>query len=511
MFEHIWIIFTFFLGAGSGLLLWRWQQHQLALRSIYSLPSPPRKLLTGNALELIAAAKQGTYALKIFRWMKQYGFMIRLRLFTRPVLMVGKPQLIESILTEGQSQGIFTRSPAFYNAYKDVFGVHIGNETGEEWKWRRQVAVPAFRASQFTQKFDLIREGCEQVITQLENIAQTGKAVQVDPLFVNLTINIIAYFWLGVTFKRSANFVDEPPFDAQRLYAAFAVLEKHVLLQFSGRNQWFKFLPTSEGKEYRQAQDYLQQNFKPRVAMALQVARTADTESLSVSPSFCDSMLVKFAKNPKHDEDSLMAETWAYMFAGHDTTAHTMSFAVGELGLNSRVFQTAQKVVDEAWEKEGDLNLATLKNLDYIEAVIKETLRLHPVAPQIPLISTQETELDGIKIPKNVEIEPFFWAAGQDPQMYPSPEEFRPERWLEKAIDQQSPPLMFGFSRGAHLCVGASLALLEAKVMLSLLLRHFTWELVNGRDSLEDVDQHLTIFPRDLLPIRLMSRNNRLC
>ncbi|AOX00584.1 cytochrome P450 [Moorena producens PAL-8-15-08-1] len=506
MFEHSWTILAFLVGTGISLLLWRWQQRQLALSSIYALPSPKGKWLTGNAMELLAAAKQGTYSLTIFRWMQQYGSMISLRIFTRPMVMVAKPQLIESILTEGQAQGIFTRSPSFYHAYKDVFGVHIGNQVGEAWKWRRQTAAPAFRASRFTQKFDLIRQGCQQVITQLQSSAQTGKEVQVDPLFVDLTMNIIAYFFLGVTFDKTSNFAGEPPFDAKRLYAALALLEKHVLLQTAGRSRWFKFLPTSEGREYRQAQDYLQQNLKPRVAMALQVARASEAESPSVSSSFQDSMLVQFAKNPQHDQDSLMAETRAFIFAGHDTTAHTMSFAVGELGLNPQVFQAAQQAVDQAWEKEGELNLSTLKHFDYIEAVVKETLRLHPVATGIPLVTTQETELDGVKMPKNVGVEPFFWAAGQDPEMFPKPEEFRPERWLQTETDQQPLPLLFGFSRGSHFCVGAPLALLEATVMLSLLLRHFNWELVNGRDSLEDVNQYLTVFPRDRMPIRFVSR-----
>jgi len=506
MFEHPWTSFTFLSGVGMGLILWRRQHHQLGSRSISNLPSPPGKWFTGNALELLAAAKQGTFSLALFRWMQQYGSMIVVRVFNRPIVLVAKPQLIESILTDGQSQGRFTRSPSFYNAYKDVFGVHIGNQVGEAWKWRRQAATPAFRSSQFTQKFDLIREGCQQVINQLQSAAQTGKAVQVDSLFVDLTMNIIASFLLGVTFERTKNFTGEPPFEPQRLYAALAVLEKHVLLQATGRSRWFKFLPTSEGREYQQAQDYLRQNLKPRVAMALQVARTDEAESPSVSPSFRDSMLVKFAKNPQHDQDSLIAETQALIFAGHDTTAHTMSFAVGELGLNPRVFQTAQQVVDEAWEKEGSLNLSTLQHLTYIEAIVKETLRLHPVAAGIPLISTQETELDGIKIPANVGVEPFFWAAGRDPDMYPNPEEFYPERWLQSESDQQPLPLLFGFSRGSHFCLGAPLALLEATVMLSLLLHHFNWELVNGQDSLLDVNQYLTVFPRDRMPIRVVSR-----
>ena len=369
MFEHPWIILTSLPAAGLGLLLWRWRQRQLAMGSVYGLPSPQGKWLTGNALELLAAAKQGAYSLTIFRWMQEYGSMILVRVFAKSLVIVGKPKLIESILTEGQSQGIFTRGPAFYNAYEDVFGVHLGNQVGEAWKWRRQAAAPAFRSSQFTQQFDLIRQGCEHVITDLQGAAQKGAAVQADFSFMDLTMAIIAYFLLGVPFDKTSNFAGEPPFDSQRLYEALAVLEKHVLLQTAGRNRWLKFLPTSEGREYREAQAYLQQNLEPRVAMALQVARASEAESPLVSSSFRHSILVQYAKNPRHDLETLMAETRAAIFAGHDTTAHTMSFAVGELGLNPRVFQTAQKAVDDAWERDGELNLTTLKQLDYIEAV----------------------------------------------------------------------------------------------------------------------------------------------
>ena len=508
MFEHPWTILASCSAAGLGLLLWRWTHRQPASDSIYSLPSPKGRWFTGNALELLAAARQGTFSLTLFRWTQQYGSMVLVRLFNRSIVLVGKPQLIEYILTEGQSQGIFTRGPAFYNAYKDVFGVHLGNVTGDAWKWRRQAAAPSFRASQLSQKFDLIREGCERIIQQLHQSAEKNEAVPVDALFVDLTMTIIAYILLGVSFDKTPNFADEPPFDAQRIYAALGILEKNVLLQATGRSRWLKFLPTPEGRAYQEAQTYLHQNLKPRVTMALQVARASEAESPAVSSSFRQSILVQLAKNHQHDEVSLMAETRAFIFAGHDTTAHTMSFAVGELGLNPNVYQTAQKAVDEAWEREGELNLSALKHLDYIEAVVKETLRLHPVVTGIPLITTQETELDGLKIPKNVGIEPFFWKAGRNPEMFPQPEAFRPERWLQPETNQQSLPLQFGFSRGPHFCIGAPLALLEATVMLSLILRHFDWELVNGRKSLEDVNQYLTVFPRDRTPIRLQPRTS---
>lgn len=123
------------------------------------------------------------------------------------------------------------------------------------------------------------------------------------------------------------------------------------------------------------------------------------------------------------------------------------------MGLTPTVRQKAQAIVDEVWQQEGCLNASAIKDLTYIEAIVKETMRLYPVG--IP---------------------------GKQ-------------------------PLHLGFSLGPHYCVGAPLALLEATIMLSALLHYFDWELVNGSASLEQFDQNLTIFPRDRMPVRFQVRS----
>ena len=345
--------------------------------------------------------------------------LLLLQVFQKPIVMVGKPDLIEYILTDGQNSGIFRRSPSFYNAYEEVFGVHLGNQSDEEWKWRRQAAAPSFRASQFTQKLDVIVESCQQVIHTLQ--AYVGETVEVDPLFVDLTMGVIGYFFLGAAANEAPNFDGEPPFNAQEIYKALGVLEKHVLLQASGRSAWLKRLPTAEGRRYQDAQSYLKQMLSPRVEMAMALAHTPQPNDKAVHQRFKDSMLAQLAKNPKHNATSLMATTRAFIFAGHDTTAHTMSFAVGELGLNAEVRCKAQNLIDQVWEQEGGITINALKELVYVEAIVKEAMRLHPVATGIPLVASQDTELDDIKIPKGTGIEPFFLEAGRNAQMYPDP------------------------------------------------------------------------------------------
>ena len=294
---------------------------------------------------------------------------------------------------------------------------------------------------------------------------------------------------------------------APKALCRFRELEKEVLLISATSNKLTKLLPKRKNKTREAALQVLHTFLDRRIELAIKIASNPEGEEAAAHPLLAQSILVHLAKSPNHTAESLFATTIALLFAGHDTTAHTLSFAVGELGLNSEAFQAARAEVDRLWERDSCLRSEALDELVYLEAVVKETMRLHPVVAGIPLIAKQDTEIEGITIPAGTGLEPFFFAAGLDPEMYPNPEQFSPERWLEASSEASSPqPIMFGFSLGAHYCVGAPLALLESKVMLALLLRHFEWTLDNGRQSLEQLDQHLTLFPRDRMPLRFTQR-----
>ncbi len=119
--------------------------------------------------------------------------------------------------------------------------------------------------------------------------------------------------------------------------------------------------------------------------------------------------------------------------------------------------------------------------------------------------ATRETSIEGITIPRGTAI---FWsmlAAGRDPQVYPQPEEFLPERWLEGKGSNSLP--MIDFGSGYHRCLGEHLAMVESTIMLAQLLRFFDWELVNGRSSLENLQQNLLIYPSDGMPVRFQLRS----
>ncbi|BAZ70567.1 cytochrome P450 (plasmid) [Fischerella sp. NIES-4106] len=262
------------------------------------------------------------------------------------------------------------------------------------------------------------------------------------------------------------------------------------------------------GDVYWAARRYLEEFIAPRVDLALQITEQNKTDLPQVSPLFEESMLVKIAaKEPKYNRERLIAESVELLIAGTDTTAHTLSFAVGELSLNQRVFQQARDIVDQAWQNFGCLNTESLKELAYIRAIIKETLRLYSVASGSTSLETQrDTVIEGQAIPCGTRISWSMLAAGRDPEVYTSEEEFLPERWLDKSKESNSLP-MIDFGSGPHRCLGEHLSMLEATMMLALLLRYFEWELVNGRSSLQQLQQNLLIYPSDKMPVRFRLRN----
>ena len=152
--------------------------------------------------------------------------------------------------------------------------------------------------------------------------------------------------------------------------------------------------------------------------------------------------------------------------------------------------------------------MESLKELNYIRAVVKETLRIYSVGSgSTSLQAVKQTTIEKITIPVGTKI---FWsmqAAGRDAETYSQPDEFLPERWLEEGNGSPSLP-MIDFGSGTHRCLGEHLAMLEATIMLAQLLHNFDWELVNGRASLENLQQNLLIYPSDGMPVRFRLREN---
>jgi cytochrome P450 len=178
--------------------------------------------------------------------------------------------------------------------------------------------------------------------------------------------------------------------------------------------------------------------------------------------------------------------------AATETSSQTLEWTMAELIANPRVMSKLQgeiaRVVsaDQTTIAEPDLN-----KMEYLRAVFKEVLRLHPPAPLlVPHESTTPAVVQGYEIPAKTALFVNVWAIGRDPAVWDAPDEFRPERFVggSPSVDFRGTDYQFiPFGAGRRICPGINFALPVLELALVSLLHHFEWELPAGM-RLEDLD-----------------------
>jgi len=140
-----------------------------------------------------------------------------------------------------------------------------------------------------------------------------------------------------------------------------------------------------------------------------------------------------------------------------DTTTGTMAGFALNMILRPDIQEKAQAEIDRVVGSERLPTFADREDLPYVDAILKETLRIHPILPMsLPYKALEEYSYRGWIIPKDAIIMANVWAITQDPERYPSPKEFIPERYIEQPRALDPTPLAFGFGR--RVCPGQHIA-----------------------------------------------------
>ncbi|MFS3127996.1 cytochrome P450 [Nocardioides sp. Bht2] len=203
-------------------------------------------------------------------------------------------------------------------------------------------------------------------------------------------------------------------------------------------------------------------------------------------------------KNPDGSEyytaDVITGIFISMMFAGHHTSSGTAAWTLIELLRHPEMLASVVAELDELYADGSEVSFQALRSIPYLEASLKETLRLHPPLVLLLRVAKEEIELGGHLIPAGTMVGATPRVSNRIAEDFPEPDRFHPERYLDPhQEDLQNRWTWIPFGAGKHRCVGNAFAMMQLKAIFSVILRDYTFEMAQPAESYRDDTSKMVI------------------
>jgi len=259
----------------------------------------------------------------------------------------------------------------------------------------------------------------------------------------------------------------------------------------------YRFTRLAKREEYlsKQMSDFVRNVYIKRKELynAMQKEEKFDFESSDVNDNkqskrkaFLDSLIHVNQTTNALTEEEVVGELKVFIYAGADTCSLTTSFLCTMLGMHPEIQEKVYREVVDVLGPDRLPELEDLPKLVYLERVIKETMRLFPVGSNLLRVTTEDVVLDdGRIVPKGAGLGIAILYLHRNPDYYPDPLKFDPDRWTPEEIAKRHPYSYLPFSQGTRVCIGVTFAYRLLKIISASLIRAYKFK--SGFKRVEDV------------------------
>ncbi|OAD75062.1 CYP509 protein, partial [Phycomyces blakesleeanus NRRL 1555(-)] len=348
---------------------------------------------------------------------------------------------------------------------------------GASWKTQRKLMNPAFHQSIPVNMFGGL---VQRLFSVMEN--ETGP-INVTNLMMRWTLDVIGQAGFDFDFHAT----DEPENEWVQVYNSISKgMGKPLWFFFPVLDRKFLWLFPERRKSHKSLDRFLE--MLDGVIVKKRKALKENKRNPSMKDNEKDLLTLMLEGSQTGGaaltDRELQSNLCIFFFAGHDTTANALSFIIYFFAKYPKIQQRAR---EEAHKILGDApqdvipTVEETKDMTYINMVIKETLRIKGPVTAIPARrAAEDTELEGVFIPKGTLLTSDIYNMHHNPKIWNDPETFDPERFKaggEADMLASSGMPWMPFGGGSRLCIGMNFSLAEQRVMISMLLRKYTWRL----------------------------------
>ncbi|XP_020202465.1 cytochrome P450 CYP736A12 [Cajanus cajan] len=418
----------------------------------------------------------------------KYGPIMSLKLGQVPAIVITSPETAELFLK--------THDIAFASRPKSISSKYISyggkglvfSEYGTYWRNMRKLCTLQLLVASKVEIFSPLRsEHLGEFVKSLQKRASSSEVVDLSDMVADLIENI--------TFKMILGHSKDDRFDVKNL-----VREVLILIGTFNVSDYVPWVGVFDLQGLVRRMKKVSKEFDEMMELIIKEhEQSSDNDQNGQrQKDFLDIFLALMhqpidpqdQQGPVIDKTNIKAILMTMIIAATDTSATTVEWAMSELLKYPRVMKKLQEELESAVGMNRKVEESDMENLPYLDLVVKETLRLHPVTPLLlPRECREDVTVDGYCIKKKSRIIVNAWAIGRDPKVWSdNVEVFYPERFVNNNIDIRGHDFqLIPFGSGRRGCPGIHLGLTTVKIVLAQLVHCFHWELPFGM-SPDDLD-----------------------
>ncbi|XP_053374978.1 cytochrome P450 4A24-like [Mercenaria mercenaria] len=467
-------------------------------RALRKLPQLPSHWLYGHSREINAESTKSFLDVST-RAMEELDAKVFLLWFgSFPFVQICHPdtfrQVNNTVLTKD------TNMAGGYRLLREFIGEGLLGSNGKKWERNRKLLTPAFHFHILSGYVSVMNKAVDTLTDKLETAAANGKSVDVFPYICRSALDVL----VSCSLSYEGNFQDNQ--NSEYINAVQRILE----IEFHRYTKpWqlidFLFYLSPTGRE-------LKRLCKTSRSFTETIIKTRK-EELKKQPiihekrrlDFLDMLLT--ARDEQGNGltfEEIHDEVDTFTFAGHDTTACTISWTIYALGLHRKAQELVYQDVCDVLGDETDVKTEHLGKFSYLVQFIKEAMRYYSPVPAFTRRNEHPIEIDGYEIPSGTSINVHQYLIHHNKNVWQEHNEFRPERFDADHRDDNEIYGFLPFSAGSRNCIGQVFAMNEVKITIAKLVHKF--EIVKDPDHETDIRPEMVMRPSNGIKVFLKKR-----
>ncbi|XP_039471651.1 thromboxane-A synthase-like isoform X2 [Oreochromis aureus] len=478
---------------------------------------------------------------------KTHGRVCGYYLGRRPIVIIADPDMLRQLMVKDFSS--FPNRMAFRFATKPMTDCLLMLRN-EQWKRVRSILTPSFSAAKLKEMVPFINIAIDALMKNLNGHAESAQAFDIHKCFGYFTMDVIASVAFA-TQVDSQNNPDDPFVHHAQMFFNFSFF-RPILLFFMAfpflAAPMAKFIPNERRDKMNNFFiNSIQKIIKQREAQPpeerrrdfLQLMLDARTTKESVSlehfdtsndpeeiehrnqetqpsgsvqendPPHSQEPSVRRPQKKMMTEDEIVGQAFVFLLAGYETSSNTLAFTCYLLALHPECQLRVQKEVDDFYTRHESPDYTNVQELKYLDMVICEALRLYPPGFRFAREVDHDCVVNGQFLPKGITVEIPAGFLHYDPEHWPEPEKFIPERFTPEAKASRHPFVYLPFGAGPRNCVGMRLAQLEIKMALVRLFHSFSIVACSETKVPLELKSSSTLGPKNGIFVKITRRDQR--